>query len=247
MFTLIGIALFLYAVWYLFQKRSLIAYRKGVKEVLTGDKSVGMDLLRKASRQGLTPNQELQVAYAELKYGDPKQAKTKLNLLLMNSKIKPAVKYQAQCMMAIIHMLHREIDEARAILEELHQKGFASTNFYGTYGYMAILTRDREYYTKVNEEAYQYNPDNAVICDNYGLCLYLNGEYEKALKIYEALMEKSPSFPEAYYNYACLLEKTGDFEKAKMMLEEALLQDFSGVTTIQAEQVEFMLEQLSKS
>ena len=47
--SLLGIILFVFVVFYLFKKRSLIAYRKGVKEVLGGDSSLGMELLRKAA------------------------------------------------------------------------------------------------------------------------------------------------------------------------------------------------------
>lgn len=243
---LICILLFLFIVWYCYKKRSLLTYRKAVDEVINGDAAVGLELLRKASRQGLTPNQEIQAAYAELKYGDPKQAKAKLNIILMNSKAKPAVKYQARCMMAIIRLNEKEIDDARETLESLYQEGFRNSNFYATYGYMAILTRDRDYYTKINEEAYQYNSDNLVICDNYGLCLFLNGDYQKASQIYEALMEREPKFPEAYYNYACVLEQMGDKTKAVDMLQAALSQEFSGVTTIKREQVEGMLARLTE-
>ncbi len=244
---LICIILFVFIVWYCLKKRSLLTYRKGVSEILNGDTNIGLELLRKASRQGLTPMQEIQAAYAELKYGDQKQAKAKLNLLLLNAKAKADVKYQARCMMAIIHLNERELDEAKETLESLYEAGYRNTNFYATYGYMAILTRNRDYYTKVNEEAYQYNPDNLVICDNYGLCLFLNGDYEKALEIYKALIAKEPKFPEAYYNYACVLEKTGDKAKAIQMLEAAINQEFSGVTTIKREQAEGMLALLTEN
>ena len=244
--TLLGFILFVFIVWYCYKKRSLLAYRKGVKEVLTGDTAVGLELLRKASRQGLTHNQEIQVAYAELKFGDPKQAKTKLNLLLMNKKLKKAVEYQARCMLAIIHLNEREITEAREILDKLYEEGFRSTNFYATYGYMALLTREEEYYTRINTEAYHYNSDSPVIGDNYGLCLFMNKLYDKALEIYQMVIDKNPNFPEAYYNYACVLEATGDYDKAKEMLSEALSQEFTGVTTIRREQVEGMLHRLTE-
>lgn len=244
---LVCFILFVFIVWYCYRKRSLFTYRKAVNEILNGDVTVGLELLRKASRQGLTPRQEIQAAYAELKYGDPKQAKAKLNFLLLNAKVKADVKYQARCMMAIIRLNERELDEAKETLESLYEQGFRNSNFYATYGYMAILTRDRDYYTKINEEAYQYNPDNLVICDNYGFSLFLNGDSEKALEIYQALIEKEPKFPEAYYNYACVLEKSGDNQKAIQMLEAALHQEFSGVTTIKREQVEGMLARLTET
>ncbi len=241
---LLGYILFVIVVFYLFKKRSLIAYRKGVKEVLTGDTSSGMEHLRKAYSQGLTPAQKIQVAYAELKFGEEREAKKILNLLLMDGKAKPAIKSQARCMMAIIALQNKEITEAREILEAIKEGGYLNSNFYATYGYMAILTGDTEYYTKANEEAYLYNPDHSVICDNYGLSLFQRGELDKAKEIYAALTEKNPNFPEAYYNYACVLDKLGDTHQAIQMLEESLNQEFSGVTTIRRGAVEAYLQSL---
>lgn len=242
--SLLGIILFVFVVFYLFKKRSLIAYRKGVKEVLGGDSSLGMEHLRKAYRQGLTPAQRIQVAYAELKFGEERESKKILNLLLMDPKAKPAVKGQARCMMAIIALQNKELEEAKEILESIKESGYINSNFYATYGYMAILTADKEYYIQANEEAYQYNPEHQVICDNYGLSLYHQGEYEKAKEIYSRLIEKNPNFPEAYYNYACVLEKLGDISQSIEMLEESLKQEFSGVTTIREGAVEAYLQSL---
>ncbi len=235
---ILGFILFVFVVFYLFQKRSLIPYRKGVKEVLAGDASVGMEMLRKAYSQGLTPAQQIQVAYAELKFGEVREAKKILNLLLMNSKIKPAIKAQARCMTAIIALQNKELSDAKEILEDIKSDGLVNTNFYATYGYMAILTEDEEYYTKANEEAYRYNPENTVICDNYGLCFFKKGDLEKAKEIYSELMNQNPNFPEAYYNYACVLEKMGDIKQAVEMLGEALNLEFTGVTTIHRGAVE---------
>ncbi len=240
----LGFILFVIVVFYLFKKRSLIPYRKGVQEILSGDTSVGMEMLRKAYRQGITPAQKIQVAYAELKFGEERECKKILNLLLMDAKAKPAVKGQARCMMAIIALQNKEILEARDILESIKESGFVNSNFYATYGYMAILTGEEEYYVKANEEAYQYNPENTVICDNYGLSLFHQGEYAKAKEIYAALMEKNPNFPEAYYNYGCVLDKLGETKQAIEMMEEALNQEFSGVTTIRRGAVEAYLQSL---
>lgn len=240
----LGFILFVIVVVYLFKKRSLIAYRKGVREILGGDASAGMEMLRKAYRQGLTPAQKIQVAYAELKFGEERACKKILNLLLMDAKAKPAVKGQARCMMAIIALQNKEIAEAREILESVKAGGFVNSNFYATYGYMAILTGEKEYYKQANEEAYQYNPENSVICDNYGLSLFHQEEYEKANEIYSALMQKNPNFPEAYYNYGCVLDKLGETEQAITMMEEALNQEFSGVTTIPRGLVEAYLQSL---
>ena len=234
-------------LWFCYKNRSFFTYRNGVKEVVGGDPKKGLELLRKASQKGVSPNKEVQVAYAELKYGEVSRAKEKLNLVLLNSKVKQPVKYQARLMLSIIRLQEGEVAEAKESLESLYEKGYRTTNFYATYGYMAILTGDSEYFTKINEEAYQYNRDNSVICDNYGFSLFLSGNPEQAKSVYEELIAKEPKFPEAYYNYACVLEKSGDIMQAKQMLERSLEQEFSGVTTIKQEQVNEMLARLEQS
>ncbi|MBP3448652.1 MAG: tetratricopeptide repeat protein [Clostridia bacterium] len=244
---LIFIILLVLLLWYCYKKRSFFTYRSGVKEVVAGDPKKGLELLRKASQKGLSPAQEVQTAYAELKYGELSRAKEKLNLLLLGSNLKPDIKYQARLMMAILRLQVGELDEAKESLETLYEKGYRTTNFYATYGYMAILTGNQEYLKTVNEEAYQYNKDNLVICDNYGLSLFLLGEQEAAISVYEELIAKEPKFPEAYYNYACVLEKAGDTAKAKQMLERSLEQEFSGVTTIKQEQVNEMLTRINSN
>ncbi len=234
-------------LWCCYKNRSFFIYRNGVQEVVAGDPKKGLELLRKASKKGVSPNKEVQTAYAELKYGELSRAKEKLNLLLLNSKVKQPVKYQARLMLSIIRLQEGELSEAKESLEALYEKGYRTTNFYATYGYMAILTGDTEYFIKINEEAYQYNRDNLVICDNYGLSLFLSGNTEQAQSVYEELIAREPKFPEAYYNYACVLEKSGDHMQAAQMLHRALEQEFSGVTTIKKEQVTEMLARLEQS
>jgi tetratricopeptide (TPR) repeat protein len=230
-----------FLIYYLWSKRSIINYNKGIKALNNKDFQKGIIYLEKAVAQGVSPMQEIRAAYAELKFGDIKKARIKLNILLLNSKLKENFKNEAKCILAIVHINQGEIEEAREILDNLY-KTFKNTNFYATYGYVAIATGEKEYYTKINADAYEYNSSNTVICDNYAHSLYLNGDYDKSEEIYQDLMEKNPNFPEAYYNYALVLKEKSNIDKAKEMLELALTKEFYGITTIKKEQVEDMLK-----
>ena len=216
-------------------------YRSGINSIVKKDYEKGLETLKKAANMGLKPNKQVQYAYAELKFGDIKKAKQKLNLIIIDGKAKENTKNEAKCILAIVYLNEGEINDARELLDKLYTGGFKHTNFFATYGYVAILTGDSEYYNKVNEEAYEYNKDNLVITDNYAWCKYLDGNYEEAVKIYEEAIEKEPKFPEIYYNYAVVLIKIENNEKAKEMLEKALEQEFFGITTIKKEQVESLL------
>jgi tetratricopeptide (TPR) repeat protein len=241
----IPIILGLYLIYFLWSKRSSIYYKKGIKEINNRNYEKGLHLLEVAVSQGVKPMQEIRAAYAALKVGDVKKARTKLNMVLLNRNIKENFKNEAKCILAIVCVNQGEVEEAREILDKLH-KTYKNTNFYATFGFVAILTGDREYYTKINEEAYDYNKDSPVICDNYAHTLYLNGEFDQSEELYQAMIEKTPNFPEAYFNYALVLIEKNNIEKAVEMLESALTKEFFGITTIKREQVEVMLNKYKK-
>ena len=241
----IPILLAVYLGYFLWSRRASIPYKRGIKEINNKNYERGLFFLEKAVSQGVKPMQEIRAAYAELKFGDVKKARTKLNMVLLKGGLKENFKNEARCILAIVLINQGEMEEAKEILEKLH-KTHKNTNFYATFGYFALLTGDKEYYTKINEEAYDYNKDSPVICDNYAHMLYLNGEFDKAEKVYRELMEKTPNFPEAYYNYALVLIKKDDIEKVVEQLELALTKEFFGITTIKKEQVEEMLNQYKK-
>jgi tetratricopeptide (TPR) repeat protein len=234
-----------YLAYLVITKIPMLIYGSGMKELLQKkDYEKGLLKLERAVSLGVKPMAEVRAAYAELKFGDIKKARLKLNMVLLNNKIKRVFKNEARCIMSIVHLNLGEIEEANEIMGKLYDEGFRNTNYYATYGYLAILSKNPELYNKINDEAYDYNSDSPVILDNYAFCRYLDGDCEKASEIYEKLMEKEPSFPEAYYNYALVLIKLGNREKAAEMLEKALTKDFFGITTIKREKVGQLLDEV---
>ena len=230
-----------YVIYYIISKIPVFIYRSGLNLLFKKDYEGGLKKLDKAYDMWLKSDKQVQCAYAELKFGDIKKAKKKLNMIVLDKKAKENTKNEARCILAIVNLAEGERNDAREIMDKLYQNGFKHTNFFATYGYIAILSGDSEYYNKINDEAYDYNKDNTVIVDNYAWCKYLNGNIDEALALYEAEMEKEPKFPEIYYNYAAVLLKKEETEKAKEMLEKALEQEFFGITTIKREQVEGLL------
>ena len=233
---IIFIAAIIYVVYILFKKRGSMIYTKGVKLINQKNYAEGLSYLEKAVEKGVTPIQEISSAYAEVKFGDIRKAETKINMVLLNSKVPQNMKNEARCVLAIINIAKGNIPAAREIMDKMYEN-FKTTKFYSTYGYLAVISGDMEFSKKINEAAYDYNSDNAVICDNYGLHLYNAGEYEKVKEIYEKITEKELKFPEGYYNYANVLIKLGDTQKAKEMLEKALSMEFFGITTVKKEEV----------
>jgi len=242
--TFILLCAVIYAIYILIKRRGNFPYNKGIKLIVAKNYADGLTLLEKAVEMGVTPRQEITAAFAEVKFGDAKKAEQKINMVLLNPRVKPIMKNEAKCILAVIKIALGDINSALEIMNKLYPE-FKTTKFFSTYGYLAIVSGDMEFAKKINEEAYDYNSDNDVICDNYGLYLYNAGEYEKAEEIYEKLLEKDVKFPEAYYNYGRVLKELGKIDKAKEMLEKALSKEYFGVTTIKESEVSQFYENLN--
>lgn len=242
--SIILIGAIIYVVYILIKRRGNIPYNKGVKLINAKNYAEGLIQLEKAVETGVTPHQEIGAAYAEMKYGDPKKAETKINMVLLNPKADRNAKNEARCVLSIIKLARGDVTSAREIMDKIYDE-YKTTRFYSTYGYLAILSEDMEFAKKINEEAYEYNSDNDVICDNYGLYLYKAGEYEKANEVYEKITSKELKFPEGYYNHACVLNKLGDNEKAKELLKKALSMEYFGVTTIKKSEVQSLYDSIA--
>lgn len=241
--SIIFLCAIVYTIYILIKKRGNIPYNKGIKLIQAKNYADGIKYLEKAVDTGVSPMQEITAAYAEVKFGDPVKAERKINMVLLNPKVKVNEKNEARCVLAIINIAKGDILNAKEIADKVYSE-YKTTKLYCTYGYIAIASGDLEFAKRINEEAYEYNSDNDVICDNYGLYLYKVGDYKKAAEIYEKITAKELKFPEAYYNYACVLVEQGDDEKARVMLEKALSMKYFGVTTITRAEVEKLYKSL---
>lgn len=237
MSTLLLIVAIIYCVYKIIKSRGNFAFNKATKLINQGNYDDGLKQLDKAVALGVSPMHRVRAAFAELKFGDIDKVPKKINLILMDTSVKPNVKNEARCVMAIYHIMKNNLNEAKEIMEKVHEN-FKCTRFYQTYGYLAYLTGDDEFCKNANEEAYEYNSTDSVICDNY--CMYLMKEkrFSEAVSIYEKALETERNFPEIYYNYAVSLIETGNKEKAKEMLEKALTKPFFNNTTVKKEAVE---------
>ncbi len=233
----------IYCIYKLIKSRGTIVFNKAAKLINNGNYDDGLKLLEKAVDIGIPPIHRVRAAFAELKFGDIDKVPKKLNMIFMDSSVKENIKNEARCVMAVYYILKRQLQEALELMERVHEN-FQCTRFYQTYGYLALLMGDEEFIKKANEEAYEYNKDDAVICDNYGLYLIREKRFDEALEIYKTALEKERNFPEIYYNYATVLIEKNDREAAKEMLLKALEKPFFNNTTVKKQAVEGLLETL---
>lgn len=244
MASLLLCAAIVYCIYKLVKSRGNFAFNKATKLINQGNYDDGLKKLEKSVELGVSPMHRVRAAFAELKFGDIDKVPKKLNLILMDTAVKPNIKNEARCVMAIYYIMKNKLEDAKEIMEKVHEN-FKCTRFYQTYGYLAYLTGDTEFMKNANEEAYEYNNTDSVICDNY--CMYLMSEkrFSEAMEIYEKTLETPRNFPEIYYNYAVCLIEAGDKEKAKQMLETALTKPFFNNTTVKREAVDALYRSIS--
>lgn len=146
--------------------------------------------------------------------------------------------------LALVIWKKGDLDKAYDMLKEVIAE-YKNTAVYGSLGYLAIEKGDLDEALKVNLEAYDYNPENAIILDNLAHLYHLRGEMDKAGELFDKLIKKVPHFPEAYYDYGKFLEDTGKADEACDMYRKALKCPFNFNNTITREQVQKALDELT--
>lgn len=155
-------------------------------------------------------------------------------------------KNYAKSNLALVLWKKGNLDEAISMLEEVI-KEYKTTAIYGSLGYLLIEKGDLDEALKFNLEAWDYNPDNAIILDNLAHLYHLRGEMDKAGEIFAKLHAKEPRFPEAFYDYGKYLEDMDKPQEAAGMYRKALSCTFSFNSTITKEHVQQCLDNLTDS
>ncbi|MBC7765700.1 MAG: tetratricopeptide repeat protein [Hyphomonadaceae bacterium] len=179
---------------------------------------------------------QLTYAYLLVKSGETELAEQCVKRIEKKG-IKTHDKTHYYAITALIAFRKGDLPLAIETLETAHQKSFRNSTTYSSLGYMYILTGDLEKALQVNLEAYDYNKSNKVILDNLGDTYYLLGDFKKAEEIFIDLLKGKPDFPEPYYHYASVLEKKGEIENALEQCKNALLYEFTALSSINKTQV----------
>ncbi|MCX7921158.1 MAG: tetratricopeptide repeat protein [Clostridia bacterium] len=237
------LAFFLYIGFLLYTGRAglftMVAQRKYSKRDMNG----AVVWLKKAYDSGKAkPKTIISYAYLLLKIGRTGEADKVLSELL-EKDLKDDDKMLIKSNMALVLWKKGKLDEAIAMLEELHRQ-VKNTTIYGSLGCLLILKGNLDRALKFNLEAYAYNSSNNIIMDNLGNTYYLREEYDKAQEIYQKLMEANPAFPEAYYNYGLVLLRRNESQKALDSFKKALKYQVSFLNTVTSEEIQQRIKEL---
>lgn len=131
-----------------------------------------------------------------------------------------------------------QIEKGIELLERIHQKG-PSGMVYQTLGYLYVEAGDYEKAIAFNNEAYEYDDEDAITLDNLGQAYYrLGSEKEKAKEYFEKALEIKPGQIDTLYFLAQYDIEAGDKEAARAKLEKALEGRFSPLNYATREKVE---------
>lgn len=206
-----------------------------------------MKLFRLADTIGkLSVKNKMLLGYVCLRCGELEDARKHLNLckgmMSRDSKERNRIKN----LLALVSWKEGNLSDAIEELEEIVESGYKNTQVYQNLGIFYNLSGDSEKALKFNLEAYEYNKDDLIICDNLADTYALRGEYELSKKHYQEMMERDPKphFPEAYYGYGKTLIALGKKEEGIEMIRQSLEKPFSYLSIHSKEEIEELYRSL---
>ncbi len=226
-------------------KRASLAAMRGRFLFARGDAEGALKCYERADKMGtLNAAQLMTYGFILLRRGRLEDARTVLNRAHM-SAAKPEEKQRIKAMQALVEWKSGNLGEAIEMLEEVNAE-FKTTAVYQDLGLLYVLGGDKEKALSYNLEAYEYNSDDLVICDNLAEAYTLCGDTEHAAELYEKLIEREAHFPEPYYGYGLLLIEKGERERGLELIRTALGKRFSFLSVKSKEEVELLLNELEK-
>lgn len=202
-----------------------------------GNPERALELLAKSYATGrMFAQHQISYGYLLLRMGRLDEAERMLLEVKNKANIPRNIKMNTEQNLALVAWKRGELQQAIEKMEEIHAQ-FKTTAVYESLGYFYIAGGELDKALAFNQEALDYDAQDAVILDNMGQTHYLRGEYEEAAKIYEGLLEKQPKFPEPYFNYGQVLLQQGEREKAIDWMQQALQYKGSYLSTVSHDEI----------
>lgn len=160
--------------------------------------------------------------------------------------VSPKDKADIRVNYAIILWKKGHLDRAMQILED-EFKHTKNGTMYSIIGYLKIELGDAEEALRFNQEALDYDEEDAVFQDNMGQTYYrLVGDKEKAKPYFEKAITLKPSAIDTNYFLSLYDMENGDTDSARRRLQTARKGFFSPLNYAQIDMIDEMLAQLEK-
>ncbi len=217
------------------------AYKKG-------NRKAAIEKYKKAWKtKRLSVDMEIYCGYILLKEGD-RAACEEIFESVSKKKLTAPQKDNFDINSAILMWKQGRLDEAIALLKEVWGRNPSVTSS-GTLGALMLVkareTGEYDEALKFCEETNEQFTYEKTIMANLGEAYYSTGRNEDALRVFAELMDCGSQAPAPYYYYALALLKADRKEEAEEMLNMALRQRFSALSTVSKKTVKAKSEELS--
>ncbi len=147
---------------------------------------------------------------------------------------------------AIILWKKGRLDHAMEILEN-EFRNVKNGTMYSILGYLKIEQGNLEEALRLNQEAVEYDEEDAVFLDNLGQTYYrLAGDKETAKTYFDRAIAIKPKAIDTNYFLALYDIENGDYEQARDRLETARVGFFSPLNYAQPAMIDEKLEEIAK-
>jgi len=221
---------------------------KGEKEKAQEKHDAAMKLYKEAYDGG-NRNPNILMAYGVLKmrYGLYEEARDLFLMCERMSGLEKKDKKQLRINYSVCQWRLGNLDKAIELMQEAARTGKTAV-IYTILGYYliekALETNDFSEALSFNQEAYEYDEDDAGVLDNLGQLYYYMNEREKAYDYFSRAFRIKPSQVPTSYFIAKMNLENGDLEKAKQFAEKCLDGNFSALCSISREEAETLLENI---
>lgn len=130
-----------------------------------------------------------------------------------------------------------DIDRSLELVESIYGK-YKNSAIYGLYGFLLSEKQDYDAAIKVNEEAIEYDEDDAVAYDNLGQVYYKMGDIEKAEEYFKKALKRNSSLVDSLYYMGIIRISQDRFEEAYEYIEEAIDIPVPALSTVTFEKIE---------
>ncbi len=209
----------------------------------------GLELYKKAYKTNrLSVDMEIYCGYIFLKEGDKAPAQQVFEKL-EGKKLTDRQRCTLDTNKAILLWKQGNITGATDLLKDVWARE-NSVTVAGTLGALMLVEARQtgdysEALTFCEETNRQYTYEKTILA-NLGEAYYLTGENEKALETFAELMDCGTNSPAPYYYYALALIKDNNIADAEEMLNRALRQRFSALSTVSKKAVKAKLEEIAE-
>ncbi|MBQ6646109.1 MAG: hypothetical protein IJM56_05445 [Clostridia bacterium] len=159
----------------------------------------------------------------------------------------PKMRKELRVNFAVCQWKLGELDNAIENMESAASNGMTAM-IYTTLGFFYIekakQTGDFTKAIEFNNQAMEYDEEDAGILDNMGQMYYFMGEHDKAYEYFAKAYTAKPTQVASMYYIAKINLERGNLEKAQAFIEACEMGNFSALATVSHEQVNKLKEEI---